>query len=96
MTQTTNKSEKASNKALTEKLIGIRKRAQTRLAHFSKLQPEDGKEVYLFHNDQFCGVRFTLGPFRAVWRLEENSIRFFRGKAPIDRIDLDEAKKRAA
>ncbi|MFK7770222.1 MAG: hypothetical protein AB8B55_23630 [Mariniblastus sp.] len=86
----------SSNRTLTEQLIAVRKRAQLRLVRFANLSPEDTKEIYLFNKDEFCGVRFTLGAFRAVWRLEETCVSIFRGETQIDRFDLDESAKRAA
>ena len=94
--QDNSEAQQASNHGLMEQLIKVRKKTQTRLARYSNLPPEDVKEVYLFKEDQFCGVRFTLGAFRAVWYLEQTCVNIFRGETAIDRIELDAPAKRAA
>ena len=86
-----------SKPTLSELVLRVRKTAQTQLARYAKLEPEDCKELYLFRADQFCGVRFTLGPFQADWRIDQSVLNLSRDGNQIDRIELDPTQgKRAA
>ena len=78
-----------SEQVLSELLVRVRGFAQTRLAKFSRLEPANCKEVYLFQNDQFCGVRFLLGAFQAEWRTDKQVLHFYRDSNQIDRIELE-------
>ena len=79
----------ASKQILNDKIIAVRKLAQTRLARFTRLDPADCKEVYLFQKDRFCGVRFTLGVFQADWRIDQTDIVFVREGHQIESVSLD-------
>jgi len=85
-----------SQQILTEQLIKVRTIAQRSLARFAKADPNDCKEVYLFSKDQFCGVRFTLGPFQADWRINESSVMVQRGDSQLEVISLNEASTNRA
>lgn len=86
-----------SRQPLTETIIRVRKLAQQKLAQFSRLDAADSKEVYLFQEDQFCGVRFTLGAFQANWRTDQTALTIVRNGNQIAEIDLAETViKRAA
>jgi hypothetical protein len=86
-----------SKQILNDQIIKIRKLVQTRLARYSRLDPADCKEVYLFQADHFCGVRFSLGSFEADWRIDQTEIGFSRDGNQIDRVSIDgTGSKRAA
>lgn len=85
-----------SRQILSEQLVRVRALAQSRLAKFSKLEPADCKEVYLFKADQFCGVRFSLGAFQADWRIHQQVLNVFRGASQIGRIEINWAEGKQA
>jgi hypothetical protein len=88
--------ENFDNQPLAEKIASVREISQTRLVRFSKLNVDDCKEVYLFDNDHFCGVRIVLGPFKAVWQLDSTVIEFNRGSNSIGQVDLSHSSSRRA
>ena len=85
-----------STEILPEKLARVRSLAQGRLAKFSRLEPADCKEAYLFKDDHFCGVRFSLGAFQADWRIGQTNLTVLRGTDPIDRIEIDPGERKRA
>jgi hypothetical protein len=85
-----------TNRSLNETIIEVRKLAQSRLARYAQLEPGNCKEVYLFQEDQFCGIRFSLGPFQAQWQIDQTEIQISREGTAIGLIDLGEFSKRAA
>lgn len=91
-----NSTTENSGNNLADAIGQIRSCAQHRLASLSRLDPQHSQESYLFADDQFCGVRFTLGRFRADWRIATEEIRFFLGDQQIDRIETDPAPTRRA
>ena len=89
-------SQDSPQQVLSEQVAKVRALARSQLARFAKLQPEDCKEIYLFQEDQFCGVRFTLGAFQADWRVDDSVMILLRGGSPVDRIDIDESQEKRA
>ena len=85
-----------SQEALKKLTVRVRELAQNRLVQFSKLDIADCKESYLFSKDHFCGIKFSLGPFRAEWRVGENQIQFSRSGNGIGQLDIDPADARRA
>ena len=85
-----------SKQILSEQLVRVRALAQSRLAKFSRLDPADCKEVYLFKADQFCGIRLSLGAFQAVWRIDQPVLNVFRGTNQIDRVEIESAEGKQA
>lgn len=62
--------------SLKLELVRIRARAVARLVTLTALPAEDCGEAYLFENDRFCGVRWTLGNAKAIWRSGSEDITF--------------------
>jgi hypothetical protein len=86
-----------ATRPLNETIIRVRKLSQARLARYSQLEPIHCKEIYLFQNEQFCGIRFHLGPFQADWRIDQTEVHFLREGSQIGLIELDPTStKRAA
>ena len=85
-----------SKQILSNQLIRVRTLAQNRLATFSRLDLTDCNEVYLFKADQFCGIRFTLGAFEAVWRIDQPVLTVFRGPNQVDRVEIESAEGKQA
>ena len=78
-----------SQQALKKLIVTVRELAQNRLVQFAKLDVADCKESYLFSKDHFCGIKFSLGPFRAEWRVGQNQIQFSRSGNSIGQIEID-------
>lgn len=87
---------KATQQSLPELIIRVRKLAQARLVQFAKRDVSECKESYLFEKDHFCGVRFSLGPFRATWRSNQTTIQFLRNGNQIGQIDIAGQENRRA
>ena len=85
-----------SKTILSEQLVRVRTLAQAQLARFTQLEPSDCKEVYLFHDDQFCGIRFTLGSFKAQWLISDLVLNISRGDRQIAQIGLDSGQGKSA
>ncbi len=83
-------------KKIGENILVVRKLAQSRLANFSRLDPVECKESYLFDHEKFCGIRFSLGRFNAEWRLSETRIQFVRNGNQIGVVDIDSTGARRA
>lgn len=48
-------------------------------------------ETLLFHENKYCGHRFGLGEFRAVWDLKENRIIVFnRTGRPLRNLTVEQ------
>jgi len=88
------------NDSLKLELVRIRQKAVARLVTLTSLPAEDCGEAYLFDNDRFCGVRWTLGNAKAIWRSGSEDIVFkVDGKSitiPADRAMQAPPVKRAA
>ena len=88
------------NDSLKLELVRIRQKAVARLVTLTSLPAEDCGEAYLFDNDRFCGVRWTLGNAKAIWRSGSEDIVFkVDGKSitiPADRAKQALPVKRAA
>jgi len=88
------------NDSLKLELVRIRQKAVARLVTLTSLPGEDCGEAYLFDNDRFCGVRWTLGNAKAIWRSGSEDIVFkVDGKSitiPADRAMQAPPVKRAA
>lgn len=85
-----------SQETLKKLIVRVRELAQNRLAQFAKLDAVDCKESYLFSKDHFCGIKFSLGSFRAQWRLGENQIQFSRSGNGIGQLEIDPVSTRRA
>ena len=85
-----------SQQALKELIVRVRELAQNRLVQFAKLDVAECKEPYLFSKDHFCGIKFSLGPFRAEWRVDHSQIQFSRSGNNIGQIEIDPAASRRA
>ena len=81
---------------MSEQIARVRQLAQIQLARFARLPEDQCKEVYLFENDRFSGIRFTLGVFRAKWMLKETQISFSRDGKQILVTDIEGESQRAA
>ncbi|MEM9940395.1 MAG: hypothetical protein AAF939_02320 [Planctomycetota bacterium] len=73
---------------LFETILRAREVAQVRLCRFSNADRKNCRETYLLNQDHFCGIRFDLGPFRAMWKIEESQIKFFRGQTALGSVEL--------
>ena len=84
--------------SLTLKLARIRSTAIARLVTLTSLPAEDCSETYLFENDLFCGVRWTLGEAKAVWRTGSDEIKYQQSQPPIPLKQPDQSppRRRAA
>ena len=80
---------KDSKSTLTDKMIRARTIAQSKLATYAKSDPSECKEVYLFNKDQFCGIRFSLGPFHATWQINDLMLNIVRGEHRLDQVAID-------
>ena len=80
-----------SQEALKELVNRVRELAQNRLVQFAKQDVADCKESYLFSKDHFCGLKFSLGPFKAEWRFGQNQIQFSRSGNNIGQVAVDPA-----
>ena len=85
-----------SQEALKKLTVRVRELAQNRLVQFAKLDIADCKESYLFSKDHFCGIKFSLGPFRAEWRVGQNQIDFSRSGNSIGQLEIDPTGARRA
>jgi len=48
-------------------------------------------ETILFHENKYCGHRFALGEFRAVWLLKENRVIIFNGTGrPLRNLTVEQ------
>lgn len=92
----TQPSSPLSQDALKELISRVRERAQNRLAQFAKRDVADCKESYLFSKDHFCGLKFSLGPFKAQWRIGQNHIQFSRSGNNIGQVEVDPSVQRKA
>lgn len=72
------------NESLNLELARIRATVITQLSNVSSLSPDDCRETYLFDNEHFCGVRWTLGSTRAVWRIGTDTIAYDLNGQTID------------
>ena len=77
-------------------MLRVRQAAHQRLTRFSSLPVEKCTESYLFEKDHFCGIRFTLGLFKAEWRLSQAQIRFTKNGTQIGVVDLEPGQQRRA
>lgn len=89
-----------SSKQLGETIIEVRRLVQPRLARYARLDANLCKESYQFIDDIFCGIRFTLGPFQADWRIDSTEVRFTRegnqiGVASLAGTDQTETRRAA-
>ena len=65
----------------------VRQTAANRLQKISRnLSPP--KASYLLKEDQYCGVRFRLGFFRADWMLGDSVVNVYRDDQRIDTLPL--------
>lgn len=86
-----------SNQVLVEQIVRARNHAHAQLSRYARQDSGVCREAYLFEDDHFCGIRFWLGPFRAVWMIAEPTMQFFRENNQIGQAELDPTtKKRAA
>ena len=85
-----------SHEALKKLIVRVRELAQNRLVQFAKLDIADCKESYLFSKDHFCGIKFSLGPFKAEWRVGQNLIEFSRSGNSIGQTEIDPTGARRA
>ena len=58
-------------------LESIRVEVRSRLLQLGAAQGESLAESCLLQNNAYCGRRFMLGGFQAVWFFEENQVKFF-------------------
>jgi hypothetical protein len=58
----------ANQNVLKLELARFRKQAFEQLGLLTGLSSNDCRETYLFEEDRFCGVRWTLGNAKASWR----------------------------
>jgi hypothetical protein len=79
-------------------LIRARTNAVTRLVTMTGLAAEDCRETFLFEDDRFCGVRWTLGDAKAVWRSAADEIKYQHGDQQItlQQAELSATTRRAA
>lgn len=57
-----------NSQSLNIQLARFRAAALKQLITLTSLPADECRETYLFENECFCGVRWTLGGARAVWR----------------------------
>jgi hypothetical protein len=82
---------------LTETINRVRSIALSGLVRFSNLEQADSTESYLFKDDAFCGIRYSLGAFQAKWMLDEKHVIFYRGANQIDSAAIEpDSIRRAA
>ena len=89
-------SESNQKIALNERIAKVRQIASVKLAHFSQLDGNDCKEVYLFEKEHFVGIRFSLGAFGAKWLLTESAVAVFREGQKLMTFDIDEQNQSKA
>jgi len=84
--------------SLKLELARIRTRAIARLVTLTALPADDCRETYLFENDRFCGVRWTLGEAKAIWRSGSEDIKFQMSEQPVaaEQPDQSPPLRRAA
>lgn len=70
-------------------LESIRSEIRQRLAEFGAPLGESMAESCLLQDNSYCGRRFSLGGYQAVWFLEENEIKFY---APSGELLIGEAR----
>ena len=64
------------SKSLKQQLIAARREILGRLATLASAPADQCREVYLFEDDHFCGVRFVLGKASATWQSASGEIVF--------------------
>ena len=69
--------------SLKIELARARTHAIKRLIELSSLAADECRETYLFKNDQFCGVRWTLGEAKAIWRSGSDEIAYEQNTQPV-------------
>ena len=65
--------------SLKVELARVRANAVARLVTLTGLSAEDCRETFLFEDDRFCGVRWTLGEAKAAWRSDSTEIKYQHG-----------------
>lgn len=51
----------------------------------------DFRETYQMSNGEFCGIRFELGAFTAVWKLNETVVHVFHDQQQILELSVTPA-----
>ena len=69
-------------------LESIRNEVRQRLADFGAPVGDSMAESCLLQDNSYCGRRFTLGGFQAVWFLEENEVKFYAPSGELLGSDL--------
>ena len=77
----------------------VRTFAERRLGALSRAVGMACTESYLFQDDFWCGMRFTLGVMRAEWQLGSTQVNFFNDVQLVEQanfIPAQEQSRRAA
>ena len=77
-------------------LLRIAELGKNRIAKIARIDPKDCQESYLFRDDFFCGVKYSTGPFTAIWMVGESVIQFFRNEQAIGMIELGGSQTQVA
>ncbi len=84
--------------SLQQVLARTRATAITRLVTLTGLSADDCRETFLFENDCFCGVRWSLGETKAIWRAGSEDIKYHQGERSMvsEQVDPPDPVRRAA
>ncbi|MEL7496179.1 MAG: hypothetical protein AAFN77_01125 [Planctomycetota bacterium] len=86
----------AEQRPVNTDLVKLSLLARQRLAQMARTDIDRCQESFLFREDHFCGLRYSIGPFRATWFCGDSVIRFSRGGSPIGVVEIEPSKTRAA
>ena len=83
----------------SKSVADVRAFAERRLATLSRAVGLACTESYLFRDDYWCGMSFTLGVMRAEWHLDSTQVSFFNDVQLIEQANFvspQEQGRRAA
>lgn len=80
------------------KVAVLRNVAHGKLASYAKDNTATMRETFLFEDEHYTGVRFTLGRFSFEWKLPDAHASITRGELVVETIGLadDKESRRAA
>ncbi len=78
----------APDNSLNLELARHRVIAIERLTLVTSLPADECRETFLFENDRFCGVRWTLGGAKAIWRTGTDGIACEPGNTSVQQASV--------
>ena len=84
--------------SLNLELARYRAKAFEQLVSLTGIAADECRETYLFEDDRFCGVIWTLSNAKAVWRSDSDKIAYHQNGQPVSEASDPQASpiRRAA